>query len=80
MRFLDRSKRTLDLALGSGCHAPAVGILGHVSPRVDAELANDVAIDAGFTDRAAIGIDHLRDALKHQTRLFLGRHGIEKKS
>jgi len=35
--------------------------------------------DARFTDRAAIGIDHLRDALKHQTRLFLERHGIEKK-
>src|SRR6202030_1684287 len=79
-RLLYGAKRSFDLALGSSSHAPAVAAFRHVSADIDAELRHHVAKNARFRDRAIVRVNHPGDALQHQFRLLLWRHGIEQEA
>ncbi|MCY1451145.1 hypothetical protein D9M71_680000 [compost metagenome] len=80
MGFLDRTKRTFDLSLGSSRCSRAVLAGRQVRLPFNRERLHHILEHARFSDRTIVEIDHLWSALEWIIRVGLYRHGIEQKT
>jgi hypothetical protein len=80
MRFLDRTERPFNLALGARRRSPSVGLGGHVRDDLDAKALHHASENCRLRDWSVVEVDRERDALERISIIRFGRHGIEQEA